>query len=85
MSAQDREALIDSSSSSSPIVNFLFKNFSLPPKTACFAVKAGFIASIGGLLFGYDLGVIAGALDQLDDKVLFWLIKSKIFFCFCLL
>jgi len=33
-----------------------------------FAGKAAGVGSIGGLLFGYDLGVISGALPQLRDQ-----------------
>eukprot|EP01052_Picozoa_sp_SAG31_P023191 SAG31_NODE_1894_length_6965_cov_26.137198_10_plen_294_part_00 len=32
-----------------------------------FAVKTAVIGSVGGLLFGFDLGVVAGALTQLRD------------------
>ena len=41
----------------------------LSMKTRLFVVKASVIASIGGLLFGYDVGVIAAALDQLQTQV----------------
>lgn len=34
-----------------------------------FAVKAAIIASIGGLLFGYDVGVVEGALPQLTREM----------------
>eukprot|EP00903_Cladosiphon_okamuranus_P016879 g15562.t2 len=34
-----------------------------------FAVKAAIIASIGGLLFGYDVGVVEGALPQLTHEM----------------
>lgn len=34
-----------------------------------FAAKAAVIASIGGLLFGYDVGVVEGALPQLKDEM----------------
>ena len=37
--------------------------------TKVFAIKVAFAASIGGLLFGYDIGVIAGALDSLADEM----------------
>ena len=33
-----------------------------------FAVKTAIIGSVGGLLFGFDLGVVAGALTQLRDE-----------------
>lgn len=38
-------------------------------RTKVFAVKAAMVASIGGLLFGYDIGVIAGALEVLADDM----------------
>lgn len=34
-----------------------------------FAAKAAIIASIGGLLFGYDVGVVEGALPQLTREM----------------
>ena len=34
-----------------------------------FAARAAVIASIGGLLFGYDIGVVEGALPQLRDEM----------------
>lgn len=34
-----------------------------------FSAKAAVIASIGGLLFGYDIGVVEGALPQLRDEM----------------
>jgi MFS transporter, SP family, solute carrier family 2 (facilitated glucose transporter), member 12 len=34
-----------------------------------FAVRAACIASLGGLLFGFDVGVIAGALPQLAAEM----------------
>lgn len=37
-------------------------------KRASFALMAGVVGSIGGLLFGYDLGVISGALSSLSQR-----------------
>lgn len=34
-----------------------------------FAVRAAMVASIGGLLFGYDIGVVEGALPQLREEM----------------
>lgn len=34
-----------------------------------FAARAALIASTGGLLFGYDIGVVEGALPQLRDSM----------------
>lgn len=34
-----------------------------------FVARAAVIASIGGLLFGYDIGVVEGALPQLRDEM----------------
>ena len=33
-----------------------------------FLVKAGVIVGSGGLIFGYDIGVIAGTLSQLQSR-----------------
>ena len=33
-----------------------------------FLVKAGVIVGSGGLIFGYDIGVIAGTLSQLKSR-----------------
>ena len=55
--------------------------FQPPPlskDTFYFVIKASVIASIGGLLFGYDVGVIAAAIDQLQSAVSFFYIS---FFC----
>ncbi|KAG5188516.1 transporter-domain-containing protein [Tribonema minus] len=41
----------------------------LTPQARRFAVKAALVASIGGLLMGFDLGVVAGALPQLRDEM----------------
>jgi hypothetical protein len=32
-----------------------------------FVKKAAFIASLGGIMFGYDMGVVSGALPQLSN------------------
>ena len=34
--------------------------------TSNFLVKAGIIVGSGGLIFGYDIGVIAGTISQLQ-------------------
>jgi MFS family permease len=36
-------------------------------RSKLFAIKTATIGSVGGLLFGFDLGVVAGALPQLRD------------------
>ena len=37
-------------------------------KSQRFMIKAGIIVGSGGFIFGYDIGVISGALGQLDDR-----------------
>lgn len=41
----------------------------LNPKAKVFAARASIIASIGGLLFGYDIGVVEGALPLLRNDM----------------
>lgn len=41
----------------------------LDPKAKMFAARAAIIASIGGLLFGYDIGVVEGALPLLRNDM----------------
>lgn len=41
----------------------------LSPNAKMFSGRAALIASTGGLLFGYDIGVIEGALPQLTDEM----------------
>ena len=36
--------------------------------TTNFLVKAGIIVGSGGLIFGYDIGVIAGTISQLQTR-----------------
>jgi SP family galactose:H+ symporter-like MFS transporter len=40
----------------------------LPSKTKLFVIRAGLVGSLGGFLFGYDLGSVAGALPQLESE-----------------
>ena len=37
-------------------------------KTFVFLIKAGLIVGSGGLIFGYDIGVIAGTLHELNEE-----------------
>lgn len=37
-------------------------------QTVRFLIKAGVIVGSGGLIFGYDIGVIAGTIHQLDEE-----------------
>lgn len=41
----------------------------LSRSSKAFAVRAAIIASIGGLLFGYDIGVVEGALPELTVEM----------------
>lgn len=41
----------------------------LSPSAKSFAFRTAVIASTGGLLFGYDIGVVEGALPQLGDEL----------------
>ena len=38
------------------------------PSIMNFLVKAGVIVGSGGLIFGYDIGVIAGTISQLQTR-----------------
>ncbi len=51
----------------------------LSQRTRTFVVRAGLIASLGGLAFGYDLGNVAGALPLLEKEMNFDHDMSELF------
>ncbi len=69
LSIGEREQLFDVSSMVSSSKNSVFNRLS--QRTRTFVVRAGLIASLGGLAFGYDLGNVAGALPLLEKEMSF--------------
>ncbi len=69
LSISEREQLVGVSSMVSSSKKSAFNGLSQNTRT--FVVRAGLIASLGGLAFGYDLGNVAGALPLLEKEMNF--------------
>jgi hypothetical protein len=63
MNNEHQNINIDIKMNDSPNINSNMKRNKIPR----FVRKAILFASLGGILFGYDLGVISGALPQLRN------------------